>query len=124
MFDYVQFAYEEGKPVLQEIAFQASPGETIALVGHTGSGKSSIMNLLYRFYDPQEGAILIDGQDIRQVSRESLRSHMGIVLQDPYLFTGTIASNVAMSQDHIDRDAVKDALKKVGAWPFVERLEK
>ena len=124
VFDDVQFAYEEGKPVLQDIAFQASPGETIALVGHTGSGKSSIMNLLYRFYDPQEGAILIDGQDIRQVSRESLRSHMGIVLQDPYLFIGTIASNVAMSQEHIDRDAVKDALKKVGAWPFVERLEK
>lgn len=124
VFDDVQFAYEEGKPVLRDIAFQASPGETIALVGHTGSGKSSIMNLLYRFYDPQEGAILIDGQDIRQVSRESLRSHMGIVLQDPYLFTGTIASNVAMSQDHIDREAVQDALKKVGAWPFVERLEK
>lgn len=124
VFDDVQFAYEEGKPVLRDITFQASPGQTIALVGHTGSGKSSIMNLLYRFYDPQEGAILIDGQDIRQVSRESLRSHMGIVLQDPYLFTGTIASNVAMSQDHIDRDAVKDALKKVGAWPFVERLEK
>ena len=124
VFDDVQFAYEEGKPVLQDIAFQASPGQTIALVGHTGSGKSSIMNLLYRFYDPQEGAILIDGQDIRQVSRESLRSHMGIVLQDPYLFTGTIASNVAMSQDHIDRDSVKEALKKVGAWPFVERLEK
>ncbi len=124
VFDDVQFAYEEGKPVLRDIAFQASPGQTIALVGHTGSGKSSIMNLLYRFYDPQEGAILIDGQDIRQVSRESLRSHMGIVLQDPYLFTGTIASNVAMSQDHIDREAVQDALKKVGAWPFVERLEK
>ena len=124
VFNDVQFAYEEGKPVLRDIAFQASPGQTIALVGHTGSGKSSIMNLLYRFYDPQEGAILIDGQDIRQVSRESLRSHMGIVLQDPYLFTGTIASNVAMSKDHIDRDAVQDALKKVGAWPFVERLEK
>ena len=124
VFDDVQFAYEEGKPVLRDIAFQASPGQTIALVGHTGSGKSSIMNLLYRFYDPQEGAILIDGQDIRQVSRESLRSHMGIVLQDPYLFTGTIASNVAMSQDHIDREAVQEALKKVGAWPFVERLEK
>ena len=124
VFNDVQFAYEEGKPVLRDIAFQASSGQTIALVGHTGSGKSSIMNLLYRFYDPQEGAILIDGQDIRQVSRESLRSHMGIVLQDPYLFTGTIASNVAMSQEHIDREAVQDALKKVGAWPFVERLEK
>ena len=123
-FDHVTFAYEEGKPVLKDISIQAHPGQTLALVGHTGSGKSSIMNLLYRFYDPQEGVILIDGQDIRQVSRESLRSHMGIVLQDPYLFTGTIASNVAMSQDHIDRDAVQEALKKVGAWPFVERLEK
>ena len=123
-FDQVTFAYEEGKPVLKDISIQAHPGQTLALVGHTGSGKSSIMNLLYRFYDPQEGEIRIDGQNIRHFSRESLRSHMGIVLQDPYLFTGTIASNVAMSQDHIDRDAVKDALKKVGAWPFVERLEK
>lgn len=123
-FDQVTFAYEEGKPVLRDIAFQASPGETIALVGHTGSGKSSIMNLLYRFYDPQEGEIRIDGQDIRHFSRESLRSHMGIVLQDPYLFTGTIASNVAMSQTDIDRDRVLDALKQVGALPMIERLEK
>ena len=123
-FDQVSFAYEVGKPVLKDISIQAHPGESVALVGHTGSGKSSIMNLLYRFYDPQEGEIRIDGQNIRHFSRESLRSHMGIVLQDPYLFSGTIVSNVAMSQDHIDRDAVKDALKKVGAWPFVERLEK
>ena len=123
-FDQVSFAYEVGKPVLKDISIQAHPGESVALVGHTGSGKSSIMNMLYRFYDPQEGEIRIDGQNIRYFSRESLRSHMGIVLQDPYLFSGTIASNVAMSQDHIDREAVKDALKKVGAWPFVERLEK
>ena len=123
-FDQVSFAYEVGKPVLKDISIQAHPGESVALVGHTGSGKSSILNLLYRFYDPQEGEIRIDGQNIRHFSRESLRSHMGIVLQDPYLFSGTIASNVAMSQDHFDREAVKDALKKVGAWPFVERLEK
>ena len=123
-FDQVSFAYEVGKPVLKDISIQAHPGESVALVGHTGSGKSSIMNLLSRFYDPQEGEIRIDGQNIRHFSRESLRSHMGIVLQDPYLFSGTIASNVAMSQDHFDREAVKDALKKVGAWPFVERLEK
>lgn len=123
-FDQVTFAYEEGKPVLRDIAFQASPGETIALVGHTGSGKSSIMNLLYRFYDSQEGEIRIDGQNIRHFSRESLRSHMGIVLQDPYLFSGTIASNVAMSQTDIDRDRVLDALKQVGALPMIQRLEK
>ncbi|WP_153055522.1 ATP-binding cassette domain-containing protein, partial [Streptococcus suis] len=96
VFDQVTFAYEVGKPILKDISIQADKGETIALVGHTGSGKSSIMNLLYRFYDPQEGQVLIDGKNIREYSRESLRSHMGIVLQDPYLFTGTIASNVAM----------------------------
>lgn len=123
-FDHVTFAYEEGKPVLKDISIQAHPGQTLALVGHTGSGKSSIMNLLYRFYDPQEGEIWIDGQNIRHFSRESLRSHMGIVLQDPYLFSGTIASNVAMSQTDIDRDRVLDALKQVGALPMIQRLEK
>ena len=123
-FDHVTFAYEEGKPVLKDISIQAHPGQTLALVGHTGSGKSSIMNLLYRFYDPQEGEIRIDGQNIRHFSRESLRSHMGIVLQDPYLFSGTIASNVAMSQTDIDRDRVLDALKQVGALPMIQRLEK
>ena len=123
-FDHVTFAYEEGKPILKNISIQAHPGQTLALVGHTGSGKSSIMNLLYRFYDPQEGEIRIDGQSIRHFSRESLRSHMGIVLQDPYLFSGTIASNVAMSQTDIDRDRVLDALKQVGALPMIQRLEK
>ena len=123
-FDQVTFAYEEGKPVLKDISIQAHSGQTLALVGHTGSGKSSIMNLLYRFYDPQEGEIRIDGQNIRHFSRESLRSHMGIVLQDPYLFSGTIASNVAMSQTDIDLDRVLDALKQVGALPMIQRLEK
>ena len=123
-FDHVTFAYEEGKPILKNISIQAHPGQTLALVGHTGSGKSSIMNLLYRFYDPQEGEIRIDGQNIRHFSRESLRSHMGIVLQDPYLFSGTIASNVTMSQTDIDRDRVLDALKQVGALPMIQRLEK
>ena len=123
-FDHVTFAYEEGKPILKNISIQAHPGQTLGLVGHTGSGKSSIMNLLYRFYDPQEGEIRIDGQNIRHFSRESLRSHMGIVLQDPYLFSGTIASNVAMSQTDIDRDRVLDALKQVGALPMIQRLEK
>ena len=123
-FDHVTFAYEEGKLVLKDISIQAHPGQTVALVGHTGSGKSSIMNLLYRFYDPQEGEIRIDGQNICHFSRESLRSHMGIVLQDPYLFSGTIASNVAMSQTDIDRDRVLDALKQVGALPMIQRLEK
>ncbi|HFI0480981.1 TPA: ABC transporter ATP-binding protein [Streptococcus suis] len=124
IFDHVYFSYEEGKPVLKDISICAEKGETVALVGHTGSGKSSIMNLLYRFYDPQEGRVLLDGKNIRDFSRESLRSHMGIVLQDPYLFTGTIASNVAMNLETMDRDAVLDALEKVGAGPMLARLEK
>ncbi|MGQ7543476.1 ABC transporter ATP-binding protein [Streptococcus suis] len=124
IFDHVYFSYEEGKPVLKDISIRAEKGETVALVGHTGSGKSSIMNLLYRFYDPQEGRVLLDGKNIRDFSRESLRSHMGIVLQDPYLFTGTIASNVAMNLETMDRDAVLDALEKVGAGPVLARLEK
>ena len=91
----------------------------------TGSGKSSIMNLLYRFYDPQEGEIRIDGQNIRHFSERVFAPTWALFCKILYLFTGTIASNVAMSQEHIDRNAVKDALKKkVGAWPFVERLEK
>lgn len=124
VFDHVSFAYEEGKPILKDISFVADKGQTVALVGHTGSGKTSIMNLLYRFYDPQEGQVLIDGQDIAQVSRESLRSHMGIVLQDPYLFTGTIASNVSMDQTDAKPADIVAALEKVGAHDLLARLEK
>ncbi|WP_029177121.1 ABC transporter ATP-binding protein [Streptococcus suis] len=124
VFDQVTFAYEVGKPILKDISIRAEKGETVALVGHTGSGKSSIMNLLYRFYDPQEGRVLIDGKNIRDYSRESLRSHMGIVLQDPYLFTGTIASNVSMNEEEADRTRIMQALEKVGAGPMLSRLEK
>ncbi|HEM5171855.1 TPA: ABC transporter ATP-binding protein [Streptococcus suis] len=124
VFEHVNFSYEANRPVLKDITIRAEKGETVALVGHTGSGKSSIMNLLYRFYDPQEGRVLIDGKNIRDYSRESLRSHMGIVLQDPYLFTGTIASNVSMNEEEADRTRIMQALEKVGAGPRLSRLEK
>ncbi|HEM4292146.1 TPA: ABC transporter ATP-binding protein [Streptococcus suis] len=124
VFEHVNFSYEANRPVLKDITIRAEKGETVALVGHTGSGKSSIMNLLYRFYDPQEGCVLIDGKNIRDYSRESLRSHMGIVLQDPYLFTGTIASNVSMNEEEADRIRIMQALEKVGAGPMLSRLEK
>ncbi|WP_156018039.1 ABC transporter ATP-binding protein [Streptococcus ruminantium] len=124
IFDHVYFGYEANQSVLRDISIQADKGETIALIGHTGSGKSSIMNLLYRFYDPQEGKVLIDGKNIRDYSRESLRSYMGIVLQDPYLFTGTIASNVSMNDDEVDREKILQALEKVGAGPMLARLDK
>lgn len=124
VFENVNFSYEENKPVLRDISIRAEKGETVALVGHTGSGKSSIMNLLYRFYDPQAGRVLIDGKNIRDYSRESLRSHMGIVLQDPYLFTGTIASNVSMNEETADKTRILQSLEKVGAGPMLSRLEK
>lgn len=123
-FEDVSFAYDGQNKVLKNISIHANQGETVALVGHTGSGKSSIMNLLYRFYDPQEGSISIDGQDIKRYSRESVRGKMGIVLQDPYLFTGTITSNVSMDkEDHSDEEIIQ-ALRKVGAGDMLARLEK
>jgi len=100
-FKNVSFAYKKDF-VLKDISFEARPGETVALVGHTGSGKSSIINLLFRFYDPQKGTITIDGQKVTDIPKQWIRSHMGIVLQDPYLFTGTIASNVSLG-DIVDR---------------------
>lgn len=123
-FKDVGFGYTEEKKVLKEINFVAEPGQTVALVGHTGSGKSSIMNLLFRFYDPQEGMILIDGQDTKQHSRQSVRERMGIVLQDPFLFTGTIESNITMNHSSISREVVLKALKDVGGEALLEKFEK
>ncbi len=121
-FRNVSFAYKNGEYVLRNISFHARPGETVALVGHTGSGKSSIMNLLFRFYDVEEGTILIDGRDIREWPKQHLRRHMGIVLQDPFLFTGTIASNVSLGDPSISRERVEQALRDVGAYEMFASL--
>ncbi|MFC4779183.1 ABC transporter ATP-binding protein [Paenibacillus sp. GCM10023252] len=121
-FDDVTFAYKEGENVLKHISFEARQGETIALVGHTGSGKSSIMNLLLGFYEPNAGAITIDGRNISGMSKQALRKHMGIVLQDPYLFAGDIKFNVSLYNEEITLDRVKTALRDVGAAPFIEQL--
>ena len=123
-FDNVSFAYNDEDYVLKNLNFEAKKGETVALVGHTGSGKSSIMNLLFRFYDPQKGRITIDGQDIASLPRQAIREHMGIVLQDPYLFTGTIASNVSLNDERISRETVEEALKAVGGERVLKNLEK
>ncbi len=122
-FEDVSFAYEEDD-VLKNITFSVQAGETVAFVGHTGSGKSSLMNLLFRFYDPQEGEISIDDEPIQQLSRQQVRSHMGIVLQDPFLFSGTILSNVTMNDKRISKDGAINALKAVGADQFIEKLPK
>ncbi|XNN70164.1 ABC transporter ATP-binding protein [Bacillus pumilus] len=121
-FQDVTFAYNEGKNVLKNITFEAKKGQTVALVGHTGSGKSSIMNLLLRFYDIQQGDILIDGESIYRQSRQTLRKQMGIVLQDPYLFSGTIASNVSLGNEDIKRETIESSLKQVGAVELLKHL--
>lgn len=122
-FDHVSFAYKEDEYVLKDLSFEALPGETIGLVGHTGSGKSSIMNLLFRFYDCQKGSIRIDGRDIKTLPRQTIRDHMGIVLQDPYLFTGTIASNVSLNDPRVSREKIEESLKAVGADRVLKHLE-
>ncbi|NGM81043.1 ABC transporter ATP-binding protein [Paenibacillus sp. 7124] len=121
VFKDVSFAYKKDF-VLRDISFEARSGETVALVGHTGSGKSSIINLLFRFYDPQRGFISIDGQKTTDIPKQWLRKHMGIVLQDPFLFTGTIASNVSLDDESISREKVEWALREVGADRLLAHL--
>lgn len=122
-FKDVSFAYKDDF-VLKNISFEAKQGQTVALVGHTGSGKSSIINLLFRFYDPQKGTITIDGQRVKDLPKQWIRKHMGIVLQDPYLFTGTIASNVSLGDEHISRETIQKALDDVGATKILSHLSK
>lgn len=121
-FENVWFAYKDDEYVLKDISFTAKQGETVALVGHTGSGKSSIMNLLFRFYDIEQGRIAIDGKNINEIPKQHLRQHMGIVLQDPFLYTGTIATNVSLNDSAISREKVEKALRDVGADRVLQHL--
>ena len=121
-FDSIVFEYEKGRPALRNVSLEVKAGQTIALVGHTGSGKSTIMNLLCRFYDPVEGAVLIDGIDIRNISIESLRSQVGIVLQDTFIFSGTIRDNIRFGRLDATDDEVVKAATAVDAHDFIMDL--
>jgi len=127
-FRNVWFAYTGGANptdenwVLRDVSFRVEPGQTLAIVGHTGAGKTTIIQLLLRFYDIQRGHILLDGVDIREMDLHELRRMFGIVLQDPFLFTGTLESNVRLGTAKIDRAATERALKEVGLGPFVASL--
>jgi len=124
-FRNVWFAYhggatpEEKDWILRDVSFRVAPGQTLAIVGHTGAGKTTIIQLLLRFYDIQRGEILLDGVDIRQLELQDLRRLFGIVLQDPFLFTGTLESNVKLGTPTIDRAGTEAALREVGLGPFV-----
>ena len=121
-FSHVSFSYDDTTKVLNDISFHIKPGETIALVGPTGAGKTTIVNLISRFYDVQSGIISIDGHDIKTVSIESLRSQMGIMTQDNFLFTGTIRENIAYGKLDATEEEIISAAKAVHAHEFITRL--
>jgi len=123
-FKNVTFSYDVGNPILNNVSFKITAGETVALVGPTGAGKTTIVNLISRFYDTQQGEILIDGKNVKHVELESLRSQMGIMLQDTFLFSTTIKENIRYGKlDATDEDVIS-AAKSVNAHDFIMKLDK
>jgi len=121
-FESVSFAYEEPEWVLKDVSFSIAPGERIAIVGHTGAGKSTIINLLARFYDVQQGAVLVDGRNVKDFAQDSLRRHIGIVLQDVFLFSGSIRDNISLGDETMSEEHLHACAAHVNAARFIERL--
>ncbi len=121
-FRNVNFAYTAGHLVTENVSLTVDPGETVAIVGHTGAGKTTLTNLLLRFYDATEGQVLLDGVDVRQLRLHDLRKNFAVVLQDPFLFSGTIRSNIRLGSDWISEDAVREAARNVNILGFIESL--
>jgi ATP-binding cassette, subfamily B, multidrug efflux pump len=121
-FQDVQFAYNDEDWVLRDIDLHIRPGESVAIVGATGAGKSSVISLIARFYDVQRGTVLVDGIDVRRYRQAELRSRIGIVLQDPFLFSGTIATNISLHNPAVTRDGIAEAARFVNAHAFIERI--
>ena len=123
-FDHVSFAYDEARPVLKDVSFEVAPGQLVALVGRTGAGKTTIANLIPRFYDVTRGVLRLDGRDVRQLQRASLRSQLAMVPQEPFLFAGTLADNIAYGRVEATREEVEAAARAVGLHDFVAGLAK
>ncbi len=124
VFDHVSFSYDDKVKVLDDVSFTIKPGETIALVGPTGAGKTTIVNLISRFYEVTEGAVRIDGQDVREVTLESLRRQMGVMTQDNFLFSGTIRENIRYGRLDATDEEIEAAAGAVNAHEFIMKLEK
>ncbi|MGA9237637.1 ABC transporter ATP-binding protein, partial [Robiginitalea sp.] len=118
----VRFSYEAGEEILHGISFEVNPGENIAIVGATGAGKSTIINLLNRFYDIDSGTICLDGRDIREYTLSSLRNNIAVVLQDVFLFADTIANNISLEDPEITREEIETAAKQIGVHEFISSL--
>ena len=121
-FEDVSFAYDPGRPVLKDVSFEAEPGQTVALVGPTGAGKTTMASLIPRFYDVTEGSVKIDGHDVRDFARKDLRAGIGMVLQEPFLFSGTIAENVGYGDLDATREEIEAAARTASAHDFIEAL--
>jgi ABC-type multidrug transport system fused ATPase/permease subunit len=121
-FEDVWLSYYPGEPVLKGVSFKVEPGEKIALVGATGAGKTSIISALFRFYEIERGRILVDGVDIREWKKQELRRHLGLVLQDVFLFSGDIASNITLKDPRVSVQRMIEACNKARIAPFIERL--
>jgi ATP-binding cassette subfamily B protein len=121
-FDHLSFGYEPDRLVIEDVNLSLAPGETVAFVGPTGAGKSTLAKLVTRFYDPTEGRVLIDGHDLREVTMHSLRSQLGVVPQEPFLFAGTIGDNIAFARPDATDAEIHEAVDKVGLTDVVERM--
>lgn len=121
-FRNVSFSYNPGRPVLHDISFEVRPGEMVAVVGATGAGKSTVINLIERFYDPSKGAVLLDGVDLRQWATPELRKHLGLVLQDVFIFSGRLRDNISLGREEVGPEEVERAARAVNAEGFIGRL--
>jgi ATP-binding cassette subfamily B protein/subfamily B ATP-binding cassette protein MsbA len=123
-FNHVTFGYEPGRPVLRDVSLEARPGQAVAIVGPTGAGKSTLVNLIPRFFDPTEGRVLLDGLDLRDLPLRHLRAHVALVMQEPFLFPFTVAENIAFGRPDAPRAEIESAARAANAHAFIEKLPK